>query len=184
MRTVTRMMARQMVGTIGKFFLLAALVLCTSLTAKAQIEPHVDVFGGYSYMRFNPQFNNSDVNLNGWNAAVDFKFYRGLGIVGDFAGDYGSPQGVSGNVTTYLFGPQISLPAPVSPFAHVLFGGAHINIEGNTDNSFAMGFGGGIDIRAFHNLAFRVFEIDDIYTQFGGFHQNSPRVSAGIVLHF
>jgi hypothetical protein len=87
-------------------------------------------------------------------------------------------------VTTYLFGPQISLPAPVSPFAHVLFGGAHINIEGNTDNSFAMGLGGGIDIRAFHNLAFRVIEIDDIYTQFGGGHQNSPRVSAGIVLHF
>src|ERR1700690_688442 len=169
---------------VRNFFLLAALVLCTSLTAKAQIEPHAEVFGGYSYMRFNPESNGSNVNLNGWNAAVNFKFFRGLGIVGDFAGDYGSPQGVSGNVTTYMVGPQISLPAPVSPFAHVLFGGAHINIQGATDNSYAMGFGGGIDIHAGHNLAFRVIELDDIYTQFGGFHQNSPRASAGIVLRF
>jgi hypothetical protein len=174
----------EMVRMARNFLLFTALVLCTSLTAKAQIQPHAEVFGGYSYMRFNPQFEGSNVNLNGWNASVNFKFLPVVGIVGDFAGDYGSPGGVSGNVTTYMFGPQISLPAPVSPFAHVLFGGAHINVSGLTDNSYAMGFGGGIDIHAGHHLAVRVIEVDDIYTQFGNGHQNSPRASAGLVLRF
>jgi len=164
-----------------KFLVLAALVLCTSLTAKAQ-DTKAEVFGGYSYMRFNP--TGGDVNLNGWNASVDYKLFRGVGIVGDFAGDYGSPGGGSGSVHTYMFGPQFSFPARVSPFAHVLFGGAHLNISGATDNSFAMGFGGGIDIHASHNLAFRVFEIDDVYTRFAGLNQNNARASAGIVFRF
>jgi len=164
-----------------KLLVVAALVLCTSLTAKAQ-DTKAEVFGGYSYMRFNP--TGGDVNLNGWNASLNYKLFRGVGIVGDFAGDYGSPGGVSGSVHTYMFGPQVSFPARVSPFAHVLFGGAHVNISGATDNSFAMGFGGGIDIHAGHNFAFRVFEIDDVYTRFGGFNQNNARASAGIVFRF
>lgn len=165
-----------------KAFLLLALAMCTGATAKAQIAPKVEVFGGYSYMRYNP--TGVDVNLNGWNASINIKPTRILGIVGDFAGDYGSPGGINASVHTFMVGPQLSLPAPVSPFVHVLFGGAHLNVSGATDNSFAMGYGGGIDIHAGHNLAFRVIEIDDIYTRFGGFNQNNPRASAGIVFRF
>ncbi len=168
-----------------KLFLIAALGICTAATAttaKAQLVPKVEVFGGYSYMRYNP--TGVDVNLNGWNASINIKPNRVLGLVGDFAGDYGSPGGVNASVHTYMVGPQLSFPAPVSPFVHVLFGGAHLNVTGACDNSFAMGYGGGIDIHAGHNLAFRVFEIDDVYTRFGGFNQNNPRISAGLVFRF
>jgi|SRR5580704_8139459 hypothetical protein len=168
--------------TVRNILLLAAMVLCTSLTAKAQFQPHAEVFGGYSYMRYNP--TGVDVNLNGWNASVNFKLFPVLGIVGDFAGDYGSPGGISSSVHTYMFGPQFSLPSRVSPFAHILFGGGHLNVSGATDNSYAMEFGGGIDVRATHNLGFRLFELDDVYTRFGGFNQNNARASAGIVLRF
>ena len=172
----------KMARTVRNVFLLTALVLGTSLTAKAQYERHAELFGGYSYMRYNP--TGVDVNLNGWDASVNFKVFPVLGIVGDFAGDYGSPGGISSSVHTYMLGPQVSLPARVSPFAHLLFGGAHLNVSGETDNSYAMGFGGGIDLHATHNLGLRLFEIDDIYTRFGGFNQNNARVSAGIVFRF
>jgi len=66
----------------------------------------------------------------------------------------------------------------------ILFGGGHLNVSGATDNSYAMEFGGGIDVRATHNLGFRLFELDDVYTRFGGFNQNNARASAGIVLRF
>ena len=168
--------------TVRNILLLALLVLGTSLTAKAQIQPHVEVFGGYSYMRYNP--SGVDVNLNGWNGSLNVKLIPGFGIVGDFAGDYGSPGGINSSVYTYTVGPQVSLRARVSPFAHVLFGGAHLNVAGATDNSFAMVFGGGIDLRATHNLGFRLFQIDDVYTRFGGFNQNNARASTGIILRF
>ena len=138
-----------------KFIMLAVLVLCTAVTAKAQIAPHAEVFGGYSYMRYNP--TGVDVNLNGWDASVNFKLLPVLGIVGDFAGDYGSPGGISSSVHTYMAGPQVSLPSRVSPFAHILFGGAHLSVSGETDNSYAMEFGGGIDLHATHNFGFRLF---------------------------
>jgi hypothetical protein len=55
----------------------------------------------------------------------------------------------------YLFGPQIRLPGPASPFAHVLFGGAHETFGGNANlgissasaSAFAAAVGAGIDIK-------------------------------------
>jgi Outer membrane protein beta-barrel domain len=168
-----------------KCFVLAALILSTALMAvpaRAQDETKVQVFGGYSYMRYDP--SNVDVSLNGWNASAEYQFFHGLGIVGDFAGDYGSPQGLHSSMTTYLFGPQIAFPARVSPFAHVLFGGAHLSVAGATDNSFAVGYGAGFDVHVTHNLGVRIIEIDDIYTRFANYNQNSPRISAGITFRF
>ena len=168
-----------------KCLVLAALVFCTALAAvpaHAQDDTKVQVFGGYSYLRYNPTF--SDVNTNGWNASANYQFYHGLGVVADFAGDYGSPNGVSGSVYTYMFGPQVSFPSRISPFAHVLFGGAHASVQGATSDSFAAGFGGGIDAFITHNVGVRLIQIDDIYTRFNNGTQNSPRISAGITLRF
>jgi len=52
-----------------------------SLPAAAQDK--VEVFGGYTYMRFRP---SPDVNLNGWEASVQYKFRDWIGGVADFDG--------------------------------------------------------------------------------------------------
>jgi hypothetical protein len=111
---------------VRKIGILLGILFVASIPAVAQDK--LEVFGGYSYMRFRP---SPDFNLNGWEASAQYKFKDWLGGVADFDGHYGSPFGVSTSVHSFLFGPQVSLPSRVSPFAHVLLGGAHFSAGGS-----------------------------------------------------
>jgi hypothetical protein len=164
-------MARKLSLVLGLFFL-------TPLSAPAQDK--VEVFGGYSYMRFR---NSPSANLNGWEIAGQYKFTDWLGGVADFDGHYGSPNGIGTSTYTYLFGPQISWPSRVSPFAHVLLGGAHIGAAGFGNSSFSMAIGGGIDTRIIDRVYWRVIQGDYLMTHFGK-TQNNARLSTGIVIRF
>jgi hypothetical protein len=164
-------MARKLSLLLGLFFL-------TSLSAPAQDK--VEVFGGYSYMRFR---NSPSANLNGWEIAGQYKFTDWLGGVADFDGHYGSPNGIGTSTYTYLFGPQISWPSRVSPFAHVLLGGAHIGAAGFGNSSFSMAIGAGIDTRIIDRVYWRVIQGDYLMTHFGK-TQNNARLSTGIVIRF
>jgi hypothetical protein len=115
--------------------LLFGLCAISSLTARAQDK--AELFGGYSYMRFHGS------NLNGWEISGQYKFVDWLGGVADFDGHYGSISGIGTSTYTYLFGPQISLPSRVSPFGHLLLGGAHNSTAGFGSSSFSMALGGG-----------------------------------------
>src|SRR5258708_12103420 len=126
-----------MVRTIG---LLLGILFVASLPASAQDK--VEVFGGYTYMRFRP---SPDLNLNGWEASVQYKFRDWIGGVADFDGHYGSIGGLGTSVHSYLFGPQVSLPWRVSPFAHVLLDGAHFTPGGFADLWFASALQSGMD---------------------------------------
>jgi hypothetical protein len=166
---------------LRKLSLLVGLVLLTSLVASAQdFSDKAELFGGYSYMRTDsPSFN-----LNGWELSGQYKVTDWLGGVADFDGHYGSPNGFSSSLHTFLFGPQVSWPARVSPFAHVLFGGAHITSGGFSDTAFAMGIGGGIDTRLVHGVYWRVIQGDYLPTFFGGAREDNVRLSTGIVFRF
>jgi len=164
-----------------KLFVLLILILALSLSAKAQIPTRADLFGGYSYARVDAK---PSINLNGWNISLNAKPTSWFGIVGDFGGYYGSPSGVSTSVHTFLFGPQVSFPASVSPFAHVLLGGAHVSGAGASSTSFASAYGGGVDLKWKSHLAFRVAQLDYLMTRFGSRTQNNLRISTGIVLRF
>lgn len=161
-----------------KLCLLLGLLAFLPHTARAQGEAYL----GYSYLRV--QASPSNLNLNGWNASANFKVLPILGFVADFGGNYGTPSGVSTNFHTYLFGPQVNFPGPVSPFAHALFGITHTNIGNTRDNAFTTGIGGGIDIRASRHVKFRLIQGDYIATHFGGSTQNDARLSAGLVFRF
>jgi opacity protein-like surface antigen len=165
-----------------KILFIAGLFLLASIPAKAQIAPHVEVFGGYSYMRFSP--SDGGANLNGWNFSVNFKPTRIIGIVADFDGTSGSPEGFDTSVKTYLVGPQFTLPGPISPFVHVMFGGAHLNISGSTDTSFATAIGGGIDFHVAPHISVRPVQFDEVFTRFNNGTQNDERLSLGVVVHF
>ena len=155
---------------------LLGLLLVSSLSSQAQDK--VELLGGYSYMYLN---NSPSVHLNGWEIAGQYKFRNWLGGVADFDGHYGSGT----STYTYLFGPQISLPSRVSPFARLLLGGAHISQAGFGSSSFSMALGGGVDVGLFHEQFYwRAIQTDYLMTQFGGRAQNNFRASTGIVIRF
>jgi hypothetical protein len=166
------LMVRKLPFLLGLFFLV-------SLSAHAQDK--VELFGGYSYQRFN---SSPNVNLNGWELSGQYKVNSWLGGVADFDGHYGSIAGVSSSVHSFLFGPQVSFPARVSPFAHVLFGGAHFSGGGASDTSFSTAIGGGIDAKVGHGLSWRIIQGDYVMTQFFNNTQNNGRLSTGIVFRF
>ena len=154
---------------------LFGLLLLVSPSVQAQDK--VELFGGYSYMRL----NTPSANLNGWEVSGQYKFRDWLGGVVDIDGHYGSGS----STYTYLFGPQISLPSRVSPFARLLLGGAHTSEANVGRSSFSMALGGGIDVGLFHEQFYwRAIQTDYLMTQFGSRAQNNFRVSTGIVIRF
>ena len=86
--------------------------LCILASLSAQAQDKVELFGGYSYLRFH---TSPSANLNGWESSGQYKFTDWLGGVADIDGHYGSIRGISTSTYTYLFGPQVSWPARVSP---------------------------------------------------------------------
>ncbi|MBZ5694272.1 MAG: hypothetical protein LAN36_02805 [Acidobacteriia bacterium] len=163
---------------VRKLSLLLGLVLLASISARAQgLGDKVEAFGGFSYMHAD---NFPSSNLSGWELAGEYKFAGWLGGVADLDGHYGG--GFS--VHTYLFGPQVSWPARVSPFAHVLIGGAHVSAGGFSDSSFATAIGAGIDTELVHGIYWRIIQGDYFPTHFGGARQDNVRISTGIVFHF
>ena len=166
---------------VRKLSFLLGLLFFVPFTAHAQLgglSDKVELFGGYTFMH---NENRPDANLNGWELAGQYKFTNWLGIVADFDGHYGS----STSKYNYLFGPQISFPARVSPFIHFLIGGSHEHVNGvGSDSSFAAALGAGIDTKLSGPLYWRIIQGDWIHTsQFGG-SQNNGRLSTGIVIKF
>jgi opacity protein-like surface antigen len=172
-----------------------------------------EVFGGYSYIWGSvnllqggncvtlpcppPESFNGHINLNGWEASGLYKFTDAIGVVADFGGNYGSAPSSGGGSSihreTYMFGPQFSYPARVSPFVHALFGGAHQSVGAgsltgisfaSSSNAFAMAFGAGIDIKVSPLVSFRPIQLDYLTTRFNSAWQSQPRISAGVVFHF
>ena len=166
---------------LRRTLLVCGMCLLAAVSARAQ-EEKVEVFGGYSFLHFHA---NPSTNLNGWEAAGQYKFTDWLGGVADFGGTYGSFSGGTGTSTyTYLFGPQVTFPASLSPFGHLLLGGAHNSTAGFGSSSFSMALGGGFDWKVRDRYSWRIFQGDYLLTQFGGRSQNNFRFSTGIVARF
>ncbi len=162
-----------------KLVLLLGIAMLAPLGARAQA---VQVFGGYSYLRLDTQPGKT--NLNGWELSGTLNG-SWLGFTADFSGDYGSPFGTSTSLTTFLFGPQFSLPLPrVSPFVHALAGGARLSAGGASKTVFAGAVGGGIDAKIAPFFSYRVIQVDYLATRFSGSTQNNLRISTGLVFRF
>lgn len=172
-----------------KVLFLLAVVVMLPVAANAQ---KVEFYGGYSYARVETA-SVSRSNVNGWNVALQGNYNDFLGIVGDFSGLYGTrtvAPGIERNVNTHmaLFGPRIMVPGAIRPFAHALFGVARGNAGffGGTDSevSFGMAAGGGVDVTAGPFVAIRVIQADYLMNRFFSRTNNNFRLSAGLVLRF
>jgi opacity protein-like surface antigen len=183
----------------------------TSVAATGPLHeyPKAEVDFGYSFVNVHPDLQPiTSFNVNGGGAAFVYNASRLIGIKAEFM-DYTGGGGaqlralgfngnVSGNIFTYLFGPQVKKHSGrFQPFGEALFGAAHsgtfadiyneihgISAAGNSNNSFAMELGGGIDIPVTKHIAIRPVEVDYLLTRFGAQNysasQNNFRYMVGV----
>jgi|GraSoi_2013_40cm_1033754.scaffolds.fasta_scaffold21608_2 hypothetical protein len=189
---------------------ICTLVFATFLFAATSQGQSIELFGGYSFVRAPVTFTQTastcpitgcpvttttqNINLNGWEAGGAYKVVGPLALAADFSGTFGSFQGAHTHLQTYLAGPQLRFPGPISPFAHFLVGVAHESIgtsislaattTGPTQNAFASAIGGGLDLKVLPFISLRAIQFDYLLTHFNSKTQNQPRISTGIVLRF
>lgn len=170
--------------------LTTSILLVLSCFTAAQNDSKVNIFGGYQFTHVALGHDINGFNLNGWNAALSGYVSRYLGVSADVSGNYGSPFGVSNKTYTYLIGPVVRFPnrSKMTPFGHVLFGGAHLNVSslgiGGSDNSFSWAMGGGVDVYQNSRFSIRLAQADWLRTQFADSTQSNFRCSGGVVLKF
>lgn len=132
--------------------------------------------------------NSGRTKMNGFNAAVTGYVAKGFGITGDFSAAFKSenqPIGTQGSDVrrrkyNFLVGPQYKFrnSSRVEPFARALFGAARLETRINPDNTgitaagltvqqiedkytaFAMGIGGGVDLRISNKVKIRAIQLD------------------------
>jgi Outer membrane protein beta-barrel domain len=201
----------------NKLVLLLGFVLLLGMTAFAQEYPKFEVPVGFSFVNVHPnQAALTSFNVFGGGGGFVYNFSSIVGIKADFMGyTQGSGQkfsqngellgNVSGNLFTYMFGPQFKKHSgKFQPFGEALFGAAHTNLDANickleggcssgsgNNNGFAMEFGGGLDIPVAKNFQIRPVEVDYIATHFGANHvagysawQNNFKYVAGVNFTF
>ena len=179
-----------------KWIAVIAFSLVVTLSAVAQEVPKFEVPIGFSFVNVHPDLSPiTSFNVFGGGGGFVYNITPVLGIKADFMGytqgsgirqtltnnGYTVTGQVSGNVFTYMFGPQIKKHSgKLQFFGQGLFGAAHSNayagiydsIHGVTtgssnNNAFAMEFGGGLDIPVTRNIQLRPVEVDYLYTRFG-----------------
>ena len=180
----------------SKWILVLALVSLFSIASFAQDYPKFEVPVGFSFVNVHPnQAALTSFNVFGGGGGFVYNFTPIFGIKADFMGyTQGTGQrltqdgqflgNVSGNLFTYMFGPQIKKHSgKFQPFGEALFGAAHTNLDANlckleggcgsgsgNNNGFAMEFGGGLDIPITKTIQFRPVEVDYLGTHFGSNH--------------
>lgn len=176
---------------------LAGISLSATAQSKAD-KSKLSVFGGYSFLHYDngtdqslygPGEPDSTANANGFVASAAYNVTHMVAIVGEYGfyhansvSNTGAPSGISStaNMQTYLFGPKVSFHAGrITPFAQVLFGGAHANIKESEDqsgytlsftspsaNSFAWAGGGGVDWKVSRHISIRPAQFEYVMTRF------------------
>ena len=167
----------------------AFLALCPLLAA--QKLPSIEVFGGYSYLRFETtKFGFSDKSdLNGWNGGISLPdLYQGFGVAADVSGHY-TRELAEYNV---LIGPQYSFTwKGARLYGHGLFGKARTRLRepGSTqlepsDLHRAIALGGGLDFPVSPRFSVRVVQADYLITSAFGSTQKNVRLSTGLIFRF
>ncbi len=168
-------------------------------TPPGKLVAKFEIGGMFDYVNFNPGEGFSSFNNYGGSGSFTWNTTRYLGLTEELGGlNFNrSVNGVSehGGITTFLFGPRLNLRRfdYFIPFAEFLVGSAHAGIPmtgTNSETSFALAAGGGVDIALSRFIVWRFAEIDYLKTYFSGaslgqfYRQNNLRLGTGIVLRF
>jgi len=172
----------------------AGLAFFFGRNAQGQERQTIDVSVAYSYARYNPSTAGlKSFSLNGGSASFAYSFNSWLSGVADIGG-YG--KGGTGTVSSYLFGPRVSLNryGRFTPFGQVLVGVAHAGnnflTTGGSQTPFSTVIGGGLDWRWTNHIRVRTAEVNYFLTHFSEVTnantqvQDNLRVSSGFVFRF
>jgi len=164
---------------LRKLMLVALFLMVVAGSARAQDK--IELFGGYSFEHLG---TSPSRNLNGWEVTGQYKLMSWIGAVADVDGHYGRRTGSDTRLLSFMVGPQISMPAHISPFAHALVGVQHAATINASDNSIATAIGGGIDLRLLPFIGVRAIQVDEVFTRLFGGTQHNLRISTGVVIRF
>jgi outer membrane protein OmpA-like peptidoglycan-associated protein len=174
-----------------------------SSSSSNDTHPAVDLFLGYSYIRFKTSVGGvkEHSNWQGFTPSVAGNINRWFSLVADF-GFYqirDVPNGIKADGSTYLFGPRFSHRGEhITPFVHVLFGAARITSTVTpppvsaffnrtfSENAFAAALGGGFDWNFNKHVSWRMIQAEYLLTKFtdgGNNRQNNFRAATGLVFH-
>jgi len=160
------------------------------LPAAAQEMPRYQVFGGYSYWRFDsPSLGFANTSeLNGGKISAAFNLTRLFGVVGEVSGGWGPL------VRAYdaVIGPQISYPRGRTVFfGQLMFGKAKSRVAiqgepngGTSSTGRAFNLAGGVDYEISSHFSIRAVQVDYLSTHTFDKDQSNLRFSAGLVYHF
>jgi hypothetical protein len=179
-------------------FLLAIAVsmfsvfFCPPVSAQSKSKlPAIDVFGGYSYLRFDAKtlgFANQ-LNMNGGNVSVALPdLYQGLGAAIDISGHYTGQM----EEFNFMIGPQYTYEwKGMRLYGHGLFGKARDRLRhpGTTlvepsHLGSAVAFGGGLDLPLKGRFSVRAIQADYLITSEFGSSQHNVRLSTGLIYRF
>src|SRR6185295_3957394 len=166
--------------------LVILLVVCVmsqiSLMAQA---PKATVFGGFSAFTFKSTGTDERLTPVGWQAGLEAKVSHRIGVVGDFAGQYKTPDGFSTRLHFYEYMGGVRVHTRVSKvdaFGHALVGAGTGGGGGSSATAMAMGYGGGADWNVNDAWAIRLVQADWIPTRSdGNWRTNHVRIGFGVV---
>jgi len=167
-------------------------------TAPGRLVPRYEVAGLFDYANIHPGDPFTSFNAFGGSGEFVWNPSPWVGLVEQIGGlSYNrNANGVNlhGGMTTLLFGPRLNLRRDYFvPFAEFLLGAAHVGVPmtgTESQSSFSLVAGGGVDIVLTRNIAWRFAEIDYLMTNFtgsslgGNGRQDNLRLGTGIVLRF
>jgi hypothetical protein len=146
-----------------------------------------DLALGYEYIHFDSsQFS---ANLSGLHTDLTYNLNSSFGLEGNVISAWGGEIG--GERTKYVLyaaGGRFNFGASrkrVTPWAHVLVGGVHLNpqVARESKNSFALQAGGGADWAYTSRVSIRA-EADYVYSKLYSSSQNNFQIGLGAVIHF
>ena len=163
--------------------LLLLLTIGSACSSGAQEMPRIQVFGGYSYARYDtPSFGFSNpTGLNGYTFSPAYNLIRGFGVVAELSGQYKA----GANLRDVAAGPQFLYSrGNMLFFGRLLFGEARslVQVGGpQEDSSRVIIGGGGMDYNISSRFAVRAFQVDYVHTNLFNTTQDNLRFSTGLV---
>ena len=167
-------------------FVLVVFTFVCLPTQAQEIYPKADIFGGFAILSVGDAgLNGSREQLLGWQASVAGNVHRNVGLVADFGGQYKTIEGTKVHAYSYLFGPRFNVRSDrATVFAEALLGGFRVGGEGFSDNIFALGFGGGVDVKAGKHVSVRLVEFEWLPNHStGAWSKKEVRVLFGVVFN-
>ena len=195
----------EVVNLIPRIFRRVLFVVLVTLTAAAQDTPKVEIFGGYSFLKFTvqPRLSFESANLKGWKLSVKHNLTPRIGLLGDFSGHYGQqaftqPRGnwsQTRHQHTYMFGPELRVAKSrhlglnvraLIGVTNTNFPGLKPRIDPMDSNAVAAAFGGNLDYRITNRLSYRIIEPELLISRGGSstsesWQQFNWRLSSGFV---